>query len=201
MYQNDPRKVLTGEVRLSYVHLNQPYAMQGQPGAEPKYSVALLIPKTDTATVENIRSSIRAAAQAATTTCWGGFQIPENVMMSILHDGDGVTNSGKPYGPEAKGHWVLNASNKQKPQVVHQSNIRSELAPQDIYSGMYARVTIQFYGTAKGGNKMCCSLGNVMKTRDGEALGGGNASAESDFAGLETAAPAPQINPLTGLPM
>ena len=45
MYQNDPMKVLTGEVRLSYANLTTPRA--AQQGGEPKYSVTLLIPKTD----------------------------------------------------------------------------------------------------------------------------------------------------------
>ncbi|MBQ9838656.1 MAG: DUF2815 family protein, partial [Oscillospiraceae bacterium] len=59
-----------------------------------------------------------------------------------------------------------------------------------------------------------CGLGNVMKTREGEPLGGG-ASAASDFAdvGQAVAQPnyatpvapaaqaAPAINPITGLPM
>ena len=42
MYQNDPMKVLTGEVRLSYANLTTPRA--AQQGGEPKYSVTLLIP-------------------------------------------------------------------------------------------------------------------------------------------------------------
>lgn len=210
MYQNDPQKVLTKEIRISYSHLTAPYASPTQPNAIPKYSAALLIPKSDTAMVEDIRSSIRAAAQAAMAKVWGGIMLPDVSLFSIMHDGDGVNNSGKPYGPEAKGCWVINAASQQKPQVVHISNVSAELAPQDVYSGMYARVTMRFYGTNKGGNKMCCGLGNVMKTRDGEPLGSGSASAADDFAGLEDSAAgfatqgapsAVQINPLTGLPM
>lgn len=56
-----------------------------------------------------------------------------------MHDGDGVRTDGKPYGDECKGCWVLTASSVNKPQVVHQSNINAELAPADIYSGMYAK--------------------------------------------------------------
>ena len=48
MYQNDAMKVLTGEVRLSYANLTTPRA--AQQGGEPKYSVTLLIPKSDAAT-------------------------------------------------------------------------------------------------------------------------------------------------------
>ena len=101
-----------------------------------------------------------------------------------IHDGDGVRENGTPYGPECKGCWVITASSQQKPQVVHQSDINTELLPQDIYSGMYARVTINFFGYNRAGKRgIGCGLGNVMKTRDGEALAGG-ASAAADFAGV-----------------
>lgn len=52
MYQKIATKVLTGEVRLSYVNLITPRT--NNPGGTPKYSVQLLIPKTDTATVSDI---------------------------------------------------------------------------------------------------------------------------------------------------
>lgn len=215
MYQNIPTKVLTGEVRLSYANLTTPRAVQQ--GQDAKYSVTLLIPKTDTATKANIDASIEAAAQDAQGKLWSGIRPP--VLPTPLHDGDGVRENGTPYGPECKGCWVMTASTKNKPQVVHQSDVNTELAPQDIYSGMYARVTINFFGYMSNGKKgVGCGLGNVMKTRDGEPLAGG-ASAASDFASVGNtvaalAAPAApnyggvpagaaplQINLLTGQPM
>lgn len=91
--------------------------------------------------------------------------------------------SGVPFGDECKGHWVITASTKNKPQVVGIDNINCELAPSDIYSGMYGRVTIRFFGYSNSGNKgIGCGLGNVLKTRDGEPLSG-QASAASDFCG------------------
>ena len=210
MYQNDPMKVLTGEVRLSYAHLTQPYANPKQPGAKPKYSVTLLIPKTDVATKTDIEQSIEAAAQDAVSKKWGGFRPPQ--LKSVLHDGDGVRQDGTPFGEECKGHWVMTASSEQPPQVVGMDNINCQLAPQDIYSGMYARVTVRFFGYANSGNKgVGCGLGNVLKTRDGEPLSGG-ASAASDFAGIGQSvaptqganaygtAPASPIDPITGMP-
>lgn len=218
MYQNIATKVLTGEVRLSYVNLTVPRA--NNPGDKPKYSVQLLIPKTDTATIADINFAIEAAAQKAVNEKWGGVR-PN--FAPILHDGDGVKpDAGTPYGPECKGHYVLNASSEQKPGVVDQSNINCDLAPQDIYSGMYARVTLNFYGYKNRKTGVGCGLGNVMKTRDGDPLGGG-ASAASDFADVgqsvaSTAAPGvptvgygtdqyaqygtarPAINPITDLP-
>lgn len=213
MYQNIPTKVLTGEVRLSYVNLTTP--KPSQQGGEPKYSVTLLIPKTDTATVANINSSIKAAYDDGVNKKWGGAHPQPKV---ILHDGDGLRPSGLPFGDECKGHWVITASTKNKPQVVGIDNLDCELAPSDIYSGMYARVTVNFFAYDTAGSKgVGCGLGNVLKVRDGEALAGG-ASAASDFEGLGQsfssqptqahAAPIqqpaqanrPAVNPITGLP-
>ena len=180
MYQNDPMKVLTGEVRLSYCNLTTPRA--AKQGGEPKYSVTILIPKTDVSTKADIDAAIQAAAQEALTKVWNGARPP---MLAVpIWDGDGVRKSGVPFGDECKGHWVMTASTKNKPQVVGIDNINCELAPSDIYSGMYGRVTIRFFGYSNSGNKgIGCGLGNVLKTRDGEPLSG-QASAASDFAGV-----------------
>lgn len=233
MYQNIPSKVLTGEVRLSYEHLSAPYANPNQPGAEPKYSTTMLIPKADVATKAEIDEAIRYVYEQAVANDWKGAR--PQLRSALIYDGDGLRNDGSKFGPECAGHWVITASTKRKPQVVDISNINCELAPQDIYSGMYARVTLNFFAFNSNGNKgVGCGLGNVMKTRDGEPLAGG-ASAASDFEGIgqsiapqasapatpnygaampatpgqvnyqntgyTTAPVAPQINPITGLPM
>lgn len=217
MYQNIPTKVLTGEVRLSYANLTAPVVPKS--GGEAKYSVTLLIPKTDTATINDINASIQAAYEDGVQKKWGGAR---PIGRQIVHDGDGLRDNGLAFGPECKGHWVLTAATKNKPQVVGADNIACELLPADIYSGMYARVTINFFAYDSNGAKgVGCGLGNVMKTRDGEALAGG-ASAASDFEGVgsvaapayqqpgigapmaapQTAAPAyTGINPITGQPM
>lgn len=208
MYNNNPTRVLTGEVRLSYVNLVAPRANNSIPNAAPRYSVTLLIPKADEAVKQNIDASIESAATDAKAKLWGGVRPP--AMPIPVHDGDGVRDNGTPYGPECKGCWVITASSKQKPQVVHQSDINTELAPQDIYSGMYARVTINFFGYNQAGRRgIGCGLGNVMKTRDGEPLAGGT-SAAADFAGIGQTVSSPaqnpmgiqpgMVNPLTGQP-
>jgi len=199
MYQNIPTKVLTGEVRLSYQNLITPRS--AQPGGEAKYSVTLLIPKTDAATVNDINNSIKAAYEDGVSKKWGGAHPQPKI---ILHDGDGLRPNGLPFGDECKGHYVITASSKNKPQVVGIDNINCELAPNDIYSGIYARVTVNFFPYDTAGSKgVGCGLGNVMKTRDGEPLAGG-ASAASDFADLGNAvvpqAPAPTYAPQTPAP-
>lgn len=195
MYQNIATKVLTGEVRLSYANLVEPKTPMGGQGS-PKYSVTLLIPKTDTATKADLDASIQAAYEQGVQGKWNGKRYP---MKDIVHDGDGLRADGvTPYGPECKGCWVLTASSINRPQVVHVSNVQAQLAPADIYSGMYARVTINFYAYDTAGNRgVGCGLGNVLKIRDGEPLAGG-ASAESDFAGVAAPAAAPASNAYGG---
>lgn len=198
MYQNIATKCLTGEVRISFEHLSRPYSNNG---GEPKYSCTVLVPKTDTATYNDLKNALNAAYEVGVNDKWKGSR--PQLRYPVIYDGDGVRPSGEAFGEECKGHWVLTASSKQQPQVVHQSNIRVQLAETDIYSGMYARVTVNFFPYENSGNRgVGCGLGNVLKTRDGEPLSG-RASAESDFKDLETVQPAATggINPITGLPM
>lgn len=198
MYQNIATKCLTGEVRISFEHLSRPYSNNG---GEPKYSCTILVPKTDTATYNDLKNALNAAYEAGVNDKWKGSR--PQLRYPVIYDGDGVRPSGEAFGEECKGHWVLTASSKQQPQVVHQSNIRVQLAETDVYSGMYARVTLNFFPYENSGNRgVGCGLGNVLKTRDGEPLSG-RASAESDFKDLETVQPAATggINPITGLPM
>ena len=188
MYQGIATKVLTGEVRISYEHLTAPY--QSPQGGEPKYGVTLLIPKTDTATKADIDASIRAAYEDGVANKWKGLR--PQLRNPLIYDGDGVRQSGQAFGPECKGHWVITASSKQAPGVVGIDNINVQLSPADIYSGMYARATINFFAFDSHGSKgIGAGLGNILKTRDGEPLSGG-ATAQSDFDGLGQNYAAPQ---------
>lgn len=224
---NDLMNVTTGEVRFSYVHLFKPYAaMQGQ---EEKYSCTILVPKTDADTMNRINAAIEAAKQKGISDKWNG-QCPP-IVLTPVYDGDGVRPSdGMPFGPECKGHWVFTASAKADypPEVVDASR-NPILNQSDVYSGMYGMVNITFYPYAFGSKKgIGCGLGPVMKTRDGEALGGGHISATQAFGAPQPAAasaampatpnasgfsgytqqpvqqgftqPADGINPITGMP-
>ena len=53
----NPTKVITGKhTIMSYLNVNEPKTPLG--GGTPKYSVSLIIPKSDTATVAKIRAAI-----------------------------------------------------------------------------------------------------------------------------------------------
>ncbi len=131
---------------------------------------------------------------------WKGLR--PQLKNALIYDGDGVRTDGSRFGPECAGHWVITASTKRKPQVVDISNVNVELAPQDVYSGMYARVTLNFFSFNTNGNKgVGCGLGNVMKTRDGEPLAGG-ATAAQDFEGIgQTMQPPAAPNYGAAMPM
>lgn len=218
----------TGEARLSYVHLFKPYAaMQGQ---EEKFSVTVLVPKSDTDTMARINAAIEAAKQRGISEKWNG-QCPP-IVPTPVYDGDGVRPSdGMAFGPECKGHWVFTASAKADypPEVVDRQG-NPIINQSEVYSGMYGRVNVNFFPYAFGGKKgIGCGLGPVQKLRDGEALGGGRVSAAQAFGAPQPAAqnaagygqtvqqaqpqagscgypqqgysqPSGGINPITGLP-
>lgn len=172
--------VTTGEVRLSYAHLFKPYA--AQPGQEEKYSVTVLVPKTDTATMGRIEAAIEAAKQRGISEKWNG-QCPP-IVPTPIHDGDGVRPSdGMPFGEECKGHWVFTASAKvdYPPEVVDKMG-NPIINQSEVYSGIYGRVNVNFYPYSFGGKKgIGAGLGPVQKLRDGEALSGSSISAAQAF--------------------
>lgn len=181
MYQNDPKRVLTPECRLSYCNLVTARAPQNGVG-DPKFSVTLLIPKSNPNIKQELDAAMNAAAEVGINTKWNGVR-PARIE-SVVHDGDGVRPSGEPFGEECRGHWVVTASSKNKPYVCGADNVNCELAPTDIYSGMYARVSINFYAYNSAGKRgVGCGLRAVMKTRDGEPLSNSVVTA-AEFAGV-----------------
>lgn len=171
------KDVVTGKARLSFVHLFAPYAHQQ--GAEPKYSTTILVPKSDITTKQRIDAAVNAAVQEGISSKWNGVRPP--VLAIPVYDGDGVRPSdGMPFGDECKGHWVFTASSKDPQQVVD-INVQPILNQTEIYSGVYARVSVRFFPYASNGKKgVGCGLGPVQKLEDGEPLGG-RVSAASAF--------------------
>ncbi len=199
-------RVVTGKARLSYVNLLKPYSRN--PGAEEKFSVTVLVPKTDTLTKAKIDAAIEAAIQLGISKRWDGKR--PAVINIPVYDGDGTRPSdGEPFGPECRGHWVFTASAKaDRPPRVVDTAVNDILDPREVYSGMYGRVSVDFFAySAQGRKGIGAGLNNVQKLADGEPLGGGT-TAEDDFAdSLQTgggfAQPhAPRgTHPITGMPL
>ena len=179
--ETNPTKVVTGIVRLSYVHLFEPWS--GQPGQDPKYSVCLLIPKSDKRTLAKIKAAIEAAKERDKGK-WGG-KVPANLKIS-LRDGDAALESGEREGEEYAGHYFMNVSSKQRPGIVD-AFVQEIMDPYEVYSGCYARVSINAFGYNSNGNRgISFGLNHVQKIKDGEPLGGGRGKAEDDFTPYET---------------
>lgn len=174
-------KVITGKVRLSYAQLFEPKAAPGSTNL--KYSTAVLIPKSDTKTVDAINTAVAAAVEEGKASKWGG-KIPP-VLKKPLRDGD----VEKPDDPNYAGHWFFNASSGNKPGIAKPIGKDAEGKTKfqeiedttEVYSGCYAKVSVNFYPFFEQGSKgVAAGLNNVVKVQDGEALAG-KASVESDF--------------------
>lgn len=169
--KNNATKVVTGEVRFSYLNVFEPKSIDGN---EAKYSVSLLIPKTDTATLIKIEAAIEAAKQAGIGK-FGG-KIPANLKLP-LRDGDVDREDDETYA----GHYFINASCKTKPGLIFKNGHKIEDST-ELYSGCYGRASVNFYAFNTNGNRgIACGLNNLQKLRDGDALGG-RSRAEDDFA-------------------
>ena len=161
-------QVTTGKVRFSYLNVFTPRQMEGS--TEAKYSVTLLIPKSDKATIAKIKAAQQAAKEAWSSK-HGGKAAPSK---STIHDGDGVRPSdGEPFGEECKGHYVITVSSKSKPVLVYAD--KSPLTePTELYSGCYGKAVINFFCYETAGNRgVSAGLNGLMKLDDGEPLGGG----------------------------
>ena len=157
-------RVVTGVVRLSYANIWDP--KEPVSGGDPRYSCSIIISKSDTATVDAIKKAIDVAIQEGIGK-YGG-KIPNRATLKLpLRDGD-VEREDDAY----KASWFVNATSKTPPQVVDR-HLHPVLDRSEIYSGVYARVSLSFYAFAVNGNKgVACGLGNIQKIRDGEPLGG-----------------------------
>ena len=172
MSTNNPTRVVTVEVRLSYAHVWEPNFIQG---GKPKYSVSLIFPKADSTTITAIEKAIDAAIDAGTAK-FGGKRPNKAALKLPLRDGD-TERDDEAYANS----FFVNANSLTPPQVVDE-NVSPVLDRSEAYSDCYARVSLSFYAFNTNGNKgVAGGLGNIQKICHGEPLGAGRVSAEPDF--------------------
>jgi len=171
----NPTKIITGVCRLSYANIWQAKSING---GVPKYSTSVLIPKSDMKTIANVKAAIEAAYYEGESKLKGNSKtVPALTSLKIpLRDGDMERPDDEAYA----GHWFLNANSNTAPGVVD-ANREPIYDTSEIYSGVYARVSLTFYAFNSNGNRgIACGLQNIQKVRDGESLGG-KPKAEEDF--------------------
>jgi len=164
-------KVITGKVRFSYAHVFEPSSIVE--GGTKKYSVSLIIPKSDTKTLEKFEAAQKEAIEEGKSK-WGG-KIPKNLKLP-LRDGDEERPDDEAY----KNSWFVNASSTTKPGLVD-ADVNPILDREDFYSGCFGKASINLYAFNVSGNQgIAAGLNNLQKTHDGDKLSGGSTASE-DF--------------------
>ena len=168
-------KVIFGPCRLSYTHVFNRYNPDGDQ-ADGKYMTNVLIPKDEKETIAAINKAIDVAKKQAIVSKWGGKE-PKKLDMP-LRDGDEKDDENY------EGHLFVNAKSNTRPGIVDRKKVPI-VDEEEIYSGVWAIVSITFFGYDKNGNRgVACGLNNIMKFKDDEHFGG-RVSAESDFGGVD----------------
>ena len=164
-------KVVTNKVRFSYANVFQPKA--AVEGGTPKYSVSIIIPKSDKETVAKLQKAFEDC-KASNAAFFGG-SIPKG-LKGGLRDGDEEKDD-----PAYAGSYFINANSVKRPEVIDLDR-NLIMDPSEFYSGCYGRASITFFPYNTQGSKgIACGLNNIQKLEDGEKLGGGS-NAAADFA-------------------
>ena len=173
----NPTKVVTGIVRLSFANVWEAKSING---GTPKYGVSLIISKSDEKTINAIQAAIDAAIKEGAGK-FGGKVPPKSSLKLPLRDGD----IDRPDDEAYAGCYFVNANSATAPQIVDK-NVNLIFDRSEIYSGVYARVSVNFYAFNSNGNRgVACGLGNIQKIRDGEPLGGKSSAADDFTAAAE----------------
>lgn len=168
-------KVITGKVRFCYVNVFEPTAMNE--GDTPKYNICVLIPKSDTATIDKINKAVEAAKEAGKAKLADkNGRIPANLKLP-MRDGD----VERPDDPAFEGHYFINANSMRQPSIVDCA-LNPIMTRDEFYSGCYGRASINFYAFNVSSKGIAAGLNNLQKLEDGEMLAGGS-TAEEDFGG------------------
>ena len=177
----NPTKVITGKhTVMSYLNVNEAKTPMGD--GTPKFSVSLIIPKSDTVTIAKIRAAIEAAYEEGQSKLKGSSKfIPAlEDIKTPLRDGDKDRKGDEAY----KNAYFVNANSTTKPGVVD-ADRNPILDSSELYSGIIGRASITFYAYNSNGNRgIACGLNNIQKLADGTPLGG-HSRAEDDFADLD----------------
>ena len=171
----NPAKVVTGrKTRFSYCNLWEPKSING---GKPHYSASLIIPKSDTKTVEALYAAQRAAYENGKDKLKNknGSVPPMEAIKLAIRDGD----TDRPDDPAYAGCLFVNANSDRQPNLYDAAG-QEILDRAEVYSGCYGKASITFFVFNTNGNRgIACGLNGLQKIRDGEPLGGrGNVLAD-----------------------
>ena len=181
----------TVEGRLVWTHLTQKKSrdFQGKdiPVADQYYETSFLIPKAagDWTTAPYLGPAAIASKvweAASGQTKWGG-QWRQGARWPII-DCDADRNFLEK-NPWAAGHWKLTASSDYPPKMVNAAgqDIIAGVGDQ-IKSGDYGRISINAYAYDTGVGGVSFGIEGVMKTRNGDPVGGGGSRSPEQMFGV-----------------
>ena len=168
-------KVVTELCTFSYLNCWDPKAING---GTPKYSVSLIISKSDTKTIEKINAAIQAAYDEGQSKLKGsGKTVPAlSAIKTPLRDGDVERPDDEAY----RNSYFINANSSTQPGIVD-ADRQPILDRSQMYSGVKGRASINLYAYNVNGNRgIACGLNHLQKLSDGTPLGG-KSRAEDDF--------------------
>lgn len=168
-------KVVTGKVRFCYANVFEPTALNE--GDTPKYNICILIPKSDTKTLDAVKKAIEAAKIAGKAKIADKNGKIPSTLKTPLRDGDEERSDD----PAFEGMYFLNANSTRRPSIVDKS-LNPIMEKEEFYSGCYGRASVNFYAFNVQSKGIACGLNNLQKLEDGEPLAGGS-TAEEDFGG------------------
>ena len=183
------KRVKTGLVRFTFVHLAEPYSYNDAPN--PKYSVSILIDKSDHKTLETIKENYNEAKQEGIEKYGQMFankatplKRQPGTISGILVDCD--EDERYMDNTDYKGKYMMTAKAVTAPDVCILSKgtvmkLQPEQIKEEVYSGCYGKITFNFYPYSRTGTGIACGLSNVIKKKDGDFMGG-RVSGLTDFA-------------------
>jgi hypothetical protein len=166
-------QIVLRNTRLSYC-----FAVKGKLNDKGQrvWSTTCLVPKNHPQ-LDEIRAAIAAAKEA------GAAKLGKGPSKSPLLDGDAKEDGQFKYaGEENRGMYLLRCANYNRmPKVVDQQ--KQEIFDDDqLYSGCYANVVINFYAYASAQNKgVSPGLEAIQKKSDGVRLSGGGVNVDDVF--------------------
>lgn len=182
--------IITPSGRLSYAQflLEPQERTYEDSGKKVKvYSMNLLLPKG-----RDLTELKKAMAKVALEKCDGDKNRAANFVNKRFLDPNNLPQGGKPMGEEFEGWTLIRATSSYKPKFAYPNGkeIPAEEVENELYSGRWARVTINPYWTNNKKNPgVCLGLQNVHLLDHDENLGANVPDAEDEFgdAGIESA--------------
>lgn len=178
--------IITPKGRLSYAQflLEPQERTYEDSGKKAKvYSMNLLLPPGS-----DLMELKKKMGKIALEKCDGDQKRAKSFVDKRFLDPNNLPQGGKPMGEEFEGWTLIRATSSYKPKFAYPNGkeIPAEEIENELYSGRWARVTINPYWTANKKNPgVCLGLQNVQLLDHAENLGANIPDAEDEFDAVD----------------